>query len=265
MAIRKEINISKRQRFVLASFFLTFLFFLIQLVNFRDRFYFISLLGISTYILTLLSLKEDIKGIEWFTLFFFPVIFSLTFSFFYFLLPVRWLTRIIISAIYGISFYAILLSENIFNVAAARTIQLHQAALAVFSFFSLFTFFLLGDIIFSFHLISLINFFLFFSFSYLFLLINLWNLYLEDFLEKKSVIISFAFSLILGEIAFSLSFWPSNPLTKSLFLTSLFYIFLVTGQNYILEKPNKNLFWEYSLLIFAFLILLIRGNWGGEI
>ena len=52
-------------------------------------------------------------------------------AFFYFLLPVRWLTRIPVVVLYAVGIYALLLTENIYNVAADRTIALLRAAHSV--------------------------------------------------------------------------------------------------------------------------------------
>ena len=57
-----------------------------------------------------------------------PTLFTAAVGLFYFLLPVRWLTRLPVVILYSIGIYALLLTENIYNVAAERTIALFRAA-----------------------------------------------------------------------------------------------------------------------------------------
>lgn len=255
-------KLPKRRKFVIGSLLLTFILLLTELSNSAIRFPMILFFSFVAYFLSFLALSEDIKGIEFLTLFILPVAFSFSVSLFYFLLPVRWLTRLPFSLLYGVLIYAILLSENIFNVTAIRTIQLYQAALAVCSFISILTFFLLSNIIFSFHLASFFNFFLFLLISFIILLKNLWNISLENYLEKRLVKITFFLALIIAEIAFILSFWPVVPLILSLFLTTLFYLLLGITQTYLLKKPLGSLILEYFLFLFTLLVLFWRGAWG---
>ena len=71
---------------------------------------------------------------------------------FYFLLPVRWLTRLPVLAIFGISMYLLFLTQNIYNIAAIRTIQLLRAAHAVGFLFTIVSAFLIYNVIFALHL-----------------------------------------------------------------------------------------------------------------
>lgn len=256
-------KITKRQKFVFVSLILTVALLLIQLTETNFRYQMILVFGVLSFLLSIFALWGDLKKIEWLTLFILPTAFSVGVSLFYFLLPVRWLTRLPFAVLYGVSIYAILLSENIFNIAAIRTIQLYQAALAVCSFLTILTFFLFSNIIFSFHLAGYSNFIFFFIVSFFGFLINLWNIRLEPYLDKKLAKIILSLSLVIAEMALAVSFWPVVPLISSLFLTTIFYLYLVISQSYLSQKPLGNLFWEYSLFLFTFLVLLGRGRWGG--
>lgn len=249
-------KVSKRQKFASVSIFLTVILLFTQLVGSSFRYPMIFIFALITYCATIIALWQDIKGVEWLTLFILPTVFSISVAIFYFLLPVRWLTRLPIALVYGISIYAIFLSENIFSVAAIRTIQLHQVALAVSSFLSILTFFLLSNIVFSFHFYYFINFLIFFLIAFLIFLVNLWNIFLEAFLEKTIVKVTFILSLIIAEMVFILSFWPVSPLINSLFLTTSFYLVLGIAQAVISKKPLGSLMAEYGLFVFTFLILL---------
>ena len=145
-----RIGISKRQRFVWATLFLTFMLVLTQIVPSDYRYLCVVALSFCAFILSALTLHEDLKGIEWFTLLVLPTLYSAAVALFYFLLPVRWLTRIPIAALYAFGFYALLLTENIYNVAANRTIALLRAAHSVGFLMTFVTYFLLVQTVFAF-------------------------------------------------------------------------------------------------------------------
>lgn len=67
---------------------------------------------------------------------------------------------------------------------------------------------------------------------------------------KNSIFLALVISLCLAEIAFVLYFWPTNPLSKSFILTSLFYSFW-----YIVVKREKIL--NYLVLVGVVLILVM--------
>jgi hypothetical protein len=69
---------------------------------------------------------------------------------FYFLLPDNWLSRIVIVSLFGVGMYALFLTENIYSVAAVRTIQLLRAAHAVGFLLSILTVTLLYNTVYSF-------------------------------------------------------------------------------------------------------------------
>ena len=78
-----------------------------------------------------------------------PVMFTLAVATFYFLLPIRWLTRLPETLIFGFLFYSLLLAQNVFNVASMRTIPLYRAASTVSFLFTLVTAFLLYNVAFA--------------------------------------------------------------------------------------------------------------------
>src|SRR3989344_7989543 len=149
----RKIKLSKRKEFVLISLVLSLGFLLTQLVD--PGFHFI-LLGIVTALacaLSALGLRENVRGIRWIVLLILPFMFTVSLGLFYFLLPVRWLTRIPIAVVYGVGMYAILLVENIYGVAAqSRSIQLLRVAHAIDFLASLVIVFCLFNTILSFHL-----------------------------------------------------------------------------------------------------------------
>ncbi len=134
--LKKFLKIEKRVRLVTASLVLSALMLLTTFFFFDKALIFIPLLIIASYFFTFFAIIEGIEKIEWFTLFVIPVILTLSFYLFYFLFPVRWLTRIPFIILYGISIYANLLASNIFNVKMEKSLQLYRAAFSVNFFFS---------------------------------------------------------------------------------------------------------------------------------
>ena len=149
--------LDKRQRFALQTAILTSGMLVTQLIWEEYRFFAVVFLSLLAYILTLWSLTEDIEGAEWLLLFILPVSYTATVSLFYFLLPGRWITRLISTLIFSVGMYAILLVENIYNVSASRSIQLLRAARSVGLLLTLVVVFLSATIVYSLSLTSFQN------------------------------------------------------------------------------------------------------------
>jgi hypothetical protein len=77
------------------------------------------------------ALFDDLKGVEWITILTLPSLYAAAIASFYYLLPEGLASRVIILSLFGLGLYALYLTENIFSVAAIRTIQLVRAARAV--------------------------------------------------------------------------------------------------------------------------------------
>ena len=137
----RNMVLSKRQQFVGITVILTFLMMLTQLVPSDFRYVLVVIMALVTYLLTAFALRDDLKGAEWVSLLTLPTLFTAGVALFYFLLPSRWLTRIPIVGLYAVGLYALLLTENIYNVAATRTIALLRAAHSVGFLLTLSTFF----------------------------------------------------------------------------------------------------------------------------
>ena len=136
-------NLTKRQKIIVTTVILTLGLLSTQLVDFNLRFRFIGGLGVLAYILSLWALWEGLNLTKAIVLMILPTFFTVAVSSFYFLLPVRWLTRLPVAFVFGLLFYLLLLSQNVFNVAAIRTIPLYRAAsTAAFLFTLLSAFFI---------------------------------------------------------------------------------------------------------------------------
>ena len=124
-------EITKRQKLVFMTFVLTFFLIITQVVDESMRFQTVGLLALLTIGLSIFALWGELAGIKYLLLLLLPVYFVAGASLFYFLLPVRWLTRLPFAVLFGISVYLLMLTSNIYNVAAIRTIALLRAAHAV--------------------------------------------------------------------------------------------------------------------------------------
>lgn len=259
----RTISLDKRQRFAVQTIILTAGLLVTQLIWQDARFYMVGLLALLSYILTAWSLKEDIKDNEWLLLFILPVLFTASLSLFYFLLPGRWIIRLTTTVIFAVGTYAILLIENIYNVAAQRTIQLLRAAQSVGLLLTLLVIFLSSNIIYSLRLPFYYNFTLPFIFSFLLGLQSLWSINLSQKLNAQIIIYSLVVGGGVGELSLALSFWPINNPSYSLILSSAFYTIVGIVQSHFSERLFKNVIREY-LTVFAFTLFLmfLITRWG---
>ena len=108
-------EISKRQKFILVSLTLTIGLVATQLVDDSLRFQTIGFLTVLTIFLSIFALWGELSGVKYFLLLLLPAYFVAGASLFYFLLPIRWLTRVPFAIAFGVSFYLLMLTANIFN------------------------------------------------------------------------------------------------------------------------------------------------------
>lgn len=260
----KNFKLSKRKQFVLIVAILVLGMITTQLVAIEHRTEMVIGLATLSFILSIVAQREDLQGIEYLTLNILPVMFTVSVAFFYFLLPVRWLTRLPTAFLYGLGMYAIFLTENIYNIASNRSIQLLRAAHSVGLLTTLVTVFLLYDTVFSFHLAATINGVLIFFISFPLLLQSLWSMTLEQKLDKEIVVGSLSGAVLYAQASYIFSFWPINTTIFALFLTTCFYC--VTGiiQQKMLDRLFAKVLREFiGVLSITFILVLITARWGG--
>lgn len=255
---------TKRQKFIFTSLFLAFGLIFVQFADISLRYLAIAGLSVLAAGLTLWSLREALEEIRWFTTIILPTLFTAAVGFFYFLLPSTWLSRLPLAFLFALGMYALLLTENIFSVAAIRTIQLFRAASAVGFLLTLLIAFLLYDTIFSLRLSFWTNSLLVYSVSLPLLFHGFWSVNLEEKVSRKLLIYSLSFSLVLAEIALMISFFPLTVAMSSLFLTTGMYVLLGLTQAYLAERLFKQTIYEYlGVGIVVLLIMLLTARWGG--
>lgn len=246
---------TKRKKFIFTSLFLSAGLWFIQFVDIPWRY--LSIVGLTalTIPLVIWSLREALGGIRWLTTIILPSLLTAAVGLFYFLLPSTWFSRLPIGIAFAVGMYALLLTENIFSVAAIRTIQLFRAASAVGFLLTLLIAFLLYDTIFSFRLSFWMNSLLVSPLSALLFFHGFWSVNLEEKLSKKLLSYSLAFALILAELALVISFLPLTVAMSSLVLTTGVYVLLGLTQAHLSERLFRQTIYEY--LGVGALVLLI--------
>lgn len=260
----KGIKISKRQQFVFIIILLTLGLITTQLVSFEQRLGMVIFLGVACFVLSLIALRDDLHGVEYLTLTILPVAFTVAIAFFYFLLPVRWLTRLPTAIIYALGMYVVLLTENIYNVAANRSIQLLRVAHFFGMLITLVTVFLLTDTVFSFHLHPIFNSLLVFAISLPLVYQSLWSMELTPKLSGFVIKGALSCSMVFAQITFILSLWPINTTIFALFLTTIYYTVVGILQHYQTDRLYPNILREYlAFSVLSFILIIFTTRWTG--
>jgi len=226
------------------------------------RYPLVIFLSIAAYALSAFALREDLAGIEWVTLLILPTLFTAAVSMFYFLLPVRWLTRLPVAILYGVGMYALLLTENIFNVAADRTIALLRAAHSVGFLLTLITYFLLAQTVLAFRFGPFTNAFLIGVVSFGLVLPSLWDMELTRQVSRRVWHLTIAITVFLVNIIWVCSFLPTQGTLLSLLFTTAFYSSVGMGQQFLVEKLyKKNVIEFFIVAAIVFVVTIIATSW----
>lgn len=257
-------NFNKRQKIIISTVILTIGLLSTQLVDFNLRFKFIAGLSFLSGILFLWSLWEGLNFTKAVVLLILPVFFTAAVSSFYFLLPVRWLTRLPVAFSFGLMFYLLLLAQNVFNVAAIRTIPLYRAASTAAFLFTLLSAFFIFNVIYAFNLLFLWNGVAILAVSFPLIMQSIWIINMEDFVSAAVFIQSFVLSFILAQLALSFSFWPMPTTIWSLSLSSSMYVLLGLTTQFLRGQGNRRVVWEY-LTIGAIVLVVgfLTSSWTG--
>lgn len=262
----------KRSKFIIVSLLLAIMLWMTQWVEADNRVQAIIAVSVVTYVLAAWALFEDLKGIEWLTILSLPVLYTFGAGLFSFFLPnnvprilgvrlnveaammVASVVRLLFWIGYGIGFYALMLTENIFSVAAIRTIQLLRAAHAVGFLLTLITGLFFYQALFSFRLPFYVIVPGVFVVTFLLFLQGNWSMQLKEGVGQRVILYSAIPSFISAQLALVLAFWPIEPLTAALCLVSFMYVMLGLSQQYIAGRLFRNQMIEY--LVVAIVVLL---------
>lgn len=257
----KNFNPTKRHKIVTTSLILGVAFILTTISSniFYKRYYVIVIFGLISYVLSLWALWEGINKTKMITVLTLPTLFCLGAASFYFVLNpdyIRWLTRAPAAIIFSVLFYLILLSQNVFNVASLRTIPLYRAASTTSLIFTMFTAILTFSVIYTLRLEFYLNSLFVAVLSFILSISILWNVEMGR-IKDKIIIYCFAVSLLVGELALALSFWPILPLLWSVSLSIYLYCLLGLLHHYLKDRLTGRLIWEYGTIGFLVLFFLI--------
>ena len=255
---------TKRRKFILASIFLSLGLLMTQLVSADWRYLVILGVSLGAGLMSIWSLYGDLKGAGWLMAPILPMAYPASVALFYFLLPERFLTRAVILILFGIGMYAIFLTENIFVVAAIRTIQLARAAQAVGFLFTLLTAFFLLDTIFSFRLAAWWNALFIFLGSFPLFLHGIWMIDLGDQLVPKLLVMAGILAFGLAQLGLMISFWPVSMAVAALFLVTAIYVGLGLCQHFLSDRLFSQTIQEYVQVgIIVLGVTFIAARWGG--
>ncbi|MCX6793929.1 MAG: hypothetical protein NTY06_02375 [Candidatus Gottesmanbacteria bacterium] len=256
---------TKRQQFVGVTILLTVGLLLTQLATGESRYLLVFLLSLATCGLSALIFRPELSGMEWLTILSLPTLFTTAVSLFYFLLPVRWLTRLPVALLYGVGMYALLLTENIYTVAADRTIALLRAAHSVGFLLTLFTYFLLAQTVLAFRFIAPLQMLLIGIVSFFLVLQSVWSMELSPVLGRRVWHISIAITVFLTQLVWVFSFLPTKTTLLALLFTTAFYSTVGMAQQYLVEKLYKKTVIEFfAVAAIVFIITLMATSWRGH-
>ncbi|MEK7550746.1 MAG: hypothetical protein AAB535_03100 [Patescibacteria group bacterium] len=255
---------SKRKRFLITSIFLSLGFIGIQFLTNQNRFWTIGLLGILTIIMFAWSLWEGLGRDMTLLTLILPTIFTLGVGMFWFLLPISVFARIPVIIFYGIGIYVLALTTNIFSVSAIRTIALVRAARGVGFVITLVTSFLVFDTILSLRAPLILTVPLIVFVAFLLYFQGFWAVNLVKTFSVDLVVLSLISSIIVGEIATVLYFWPVTVVVGALFLTVAVYVLLGLGQAKVEGRLFPAILREHVIVgILVFFAMFFATHWGG--
>lgn len=253
---------TKRQKFLLSAALLSAGLLAIQYVPLEYRYVAIFGFFLITYLVSAWALFDDLKGIEWLTILSLPSLYAVAIGLFYFLLPNGWLSRTIIVSLFGVGMYALYLTENIYSVAAVRTIQLLRAAHAVGFLLSILTLTLLYNTIFSLQWPFWTNGLLVFAGTFPVLVQGLWSVRLEQKVSKDIWHISLGLAYGCGLLASSLSFLPVTVWIAALFLATAVYVSMGLVQHELNERLFSRTVTEYVVVgVLVFIAAMFVTPW----
>jgi len=207
------------------------------------------------------ALREGLNGHEWFLIPLPGMMLSLGFSLFGMLLPANVWWSVIYAVIFTLSHYFLMLTQNIFSVAAIRTIGLYRAAMAVGFVMMIASGFLLSNTVLTFKQNFYINGLVTMIFSFILYLPALWSVKLTEKVSREVCGYSGLLALYTGIIAMAIGFWPAPTTIASIFLTTVMYVFLGLAQHLLADRLNKRNSLEYLTFGVVVLVTMLVTTW----
>lgn len=252
---------NKRQRLIAAVLTLSLGLFVSEYFLGKSGIFMVFFIALLSNFFLFLALYDDLKENFYPQIFILPFFYSLAFGLFYLLVPARFLTRIVMTSLYGIGLYSLFLSMNIFTVSSIRTIALLSSARTVSFAIALLSYFFLSNVVFSLHTNIFVTLFFILAFTFPMVLASIWTHTLELDL-KSNLFWSVSLTVLILESAMVLWFWPSTPTLISLFLTGIFYTLVGLSQAWFEKRLFRGVILEYFWVsIVTFIILIFFTVW----
>jgi len=262
--LSRRFEITKREKFV-ASSILTALGFLILQFLPVGKVYYWSVFGFAVLVVICLfwSLEQFTK-LKFLTLSILPLTFTVSLTLFVSLLPQHFLIPLATSLAFALVFYSLLLTLNIYNVAAIRTIALVRAAHSVGFLFGMLSAFFAFEVIFALHLSFWLIAVLVFLVAFLISISILWSFELEEYISWRVLIYSLVLAEVVAQFSLVFAFWPIIPMVAALGSVGAFYVALGLTQFHFNDRLNSKTVLEYtSVALVVFILLILTARWGG--
>ncbi len=239
----------KKFQFLLVAIFLTAGLIVLVFLPQPFQLPWVVLVSLLAFILSGLLLRDEMAGIELITLLALPTLFTLAVGMvLYYFSSFSLAFRTVFLTLYAISYYLMMLSENIFNVGRERPIPLLKAAGTVSYLLTLLTAFLLFTVIYKtdwppFWQIAGIGLMVF-----ILALQSLWTVVLGSKLNDQVLQGSILLTILMLELTLGLSFMPFESFFRALALSTGFYVFIGTAYNYLRKTLKERIFVEYAVV-----------------
>lgn len=256
-------NLSKRQKLVIATIFLTLCLLVSEIFSGVNHIFIGFILSIFTTVAIYVILRKDVKGSFFYPLFVLPFFYTLSVSIFYLLIPPRLLSIIVLTLFYAFGLYSLFLTQNIFAVSSVKTINLLRSARIVSFVITVLVHFLMVNIIFSLRLPVYVTPILIGLLGGLLNIQSLWVYVLEKAQLKELATYSLVIGLLLTQLSFVLAIWPIDASIYAIFLTGIFYTYSGLSHAWFEKRLFKGVLWEYIWVGFlSVFILLAFAKWG---
>ncbi|HRN96165.1 MAG TPA: hypothetical protein PLD54_01825 [Candidatus Levybacteria bacterium] len=256
-------NLSKRQKLVLATIFLTLCLLASEIFSGVNHIFVGFVLSIVTTFVIFLILRRDMAGSFYYPLFILPFFYTLSVSVFYLLIPPRLISIILLTVFYAFGLYSLFLTQNIFAVSSVKTINLLRSARIVSFVITVLVHFLMVNIIFSLRLPVYVTPILIGLIGGLLNMQSLWVYILEKTQVKELITYSAIIGMLLMQLSFVLVIWPIDASIYSIFLTGIFYTYSGLSHAWFEKRLFKGVLWEYIWVGFlSIFILLAFAKWG---
>ena len=255
-------SIDKRQKIVISIIFLSLALFITEFQFTRAGIAIAVALSLFTNVFLWWVTYQDVRENKTYQIFILPFFYSLAFGLFYFLTPTIFLSRLLLAMVYAFGLYSLFLSQNILAVSSIRTIALLSGARIVSFVITLVSFFLLTNILFTFHVTIFPIILILLIMGYLLIYHSVWAYTLQQSTQILSIWVS-ALTVCIVESAAILWFWPSSPTIIALFLTGFLYVIVGLSHIWFEKRLFKGILWEYVWVACAvFFALLVFTSWG---